>query len=381
MRLFYLFILLFIVSTKVFAQPNLIPYQKKLKWGFCNSKKQIIISAEFDDAFPFTEGFALVIKDKKYGLIDEDGKILNDTWYDYAESFSEGLAVIKNNKGFYGYIDRKGNNPIPFQFNTATSFHEGFAQAGDEGSMFVIDYKGNKISFLYNFIASYCNGFAAYSSGKDEWGFLDRSGQPITNENYYEVGNFSKEGLAAVRSSDFDQKIGFIDTTGKLVIPFQFENDRIPYFSEGMAPVSKNGLYGFINTSGDWVINPQYSYAVGFNEGLTCVFLNEKCGFIDKKGKVVIPIQYNSSVESDFNFYFSNGLAGIYDPEKEKIGFINKKGKTVIPFKYNYLGSYIRFGKDGLAKVPTPENYLYSGFINKKGKQYWEGIPAPKKNE
>ena len=322
-----------------------------------------------------------MVKDDKYGLIDEDGKILNDTWYDYAEPFSDGLAVVKNNKGFYGYLDRKGNNPIPFQYNTATSFSEGLAQAGDNSSMYVIDIKGNKISYLYNYIGSYNNGFAPYNTDLNEWGFLDRNGQPVGNENYYEVGNFSKEGLAAVKSSDFDQMVGFIDTTGKLIIPFQYENAWIPTFSEGLAPVSKDGLYGFINTIGEWVIKPQYAYAVGFHEGLSCVFLNGRCGFIDKKGKVVIPIQYKASIEGDFNFYFSNGLAGIFDPEKGKLGFINKKGKTVIPFKYNYLGSYIRFGKDGLAKVPTPENYLYSGFINKKGKQYWEGIPAPKKNE
>jgi len=361
----------------LFAQPKLIPYLKKDKWGFCNAKKKLIIPAEYDSVEPFQEGFALVEKGGKYAFVDENGKILNNTWYKMAESFSEGLAAVKNETNSYGYIDKGGITIIPFQYKTAASFVEGLAQAGDYGDMYVIDKKGNKISSTYDFIGSYNNGFAAYDAGTDNWGFLNRKGEAIGNDYYYSVGDFGKEGLAAVKSGEGGQLLGFIDTSGKVVISCQYENAWMSGFSEGLAAVSKDGKYGFIDTKGNWVVEAQYAYAVGFHEGLSCVFLNGRCGFIDKKGKVVVPIKYRASIEGDFNFYFNNGLAGIFDPEKGKLGFINKKGKVVLPFIYNYNGSYVHFRNDGIVLLPTPENYMRGAYIDKKGNKYWEGVEVP----
>ena len=58
-----------------------------------------------------------------------------------------------------------------------------------------------------------------------------------------------------------------------------------------------NGKWGFIDTSGRMVIQPQFSVPLksvpGFSEGLAAVYVQtDKVGYIDKTGKWVIQPKY-----------------------------------------------------------------------------------------
>lgn len=64
---------------------------------------------------------------------------------------------------------------------------------------------------------------------------------PIVEDNYREAGDFS-EGLAAVRELFY---WGFIDHTGKEVIPCQYGGAK--EFSEGLAAVYSDEKWGFID--------------------------------------------------------------------------------------------------------------------------------------
>lgn len=66
----------------------------------------------------------------------------------------------------------------------------------------------------------------------------------IQGQNSKYVGSFS-EGLAYVQKAG---KYGFIDTTGKLVIPCEW--DDAGKFSEGLASVTKTGKSGYIDITG-----------------------------------------------------------------------------------------------------------------------------------
>jgi WG containing repeat len=60
------------------AEPDLIPFLliKKdgtRKWGFANRKKEIVIPCVYDWVYPFCEGMAKVIKNRKNGFITSQG--------------------------------------------------------------------------------------------------------------------------------------------------------------------------------------------------------------------------------------------------------------------------------------------------------------------
>ena len=158
-----------------------------------------------------------------------------------------------------------------------------------------------------------------------KFGFIDKTGKEVIPLIYNDVYDFS-EGLARVEFDNCDY--GYIDKTGKVVITCE-DYDDVDDFSEGLAPVELDDQYGYIDKTGKEVIPCIYDYAWSFCEGLASVKLNEKWGFIDKTGKEVIPCIYERSTS------FINGLAGV--KLNEKWGFIDKTGKEIIPFIYDYL--------------------------------------------
>lgn len=84
-----------------------------------------------------------------------------------------------------------------------------------------------------------------------------------------------------------DGKWGFIDNTGTVVIPFEY--DGAFSFSEGLASVEKDGKYGFIDNTGTVVIPFEYDDALPFSEGLAYVEESKEGFYINKQGERVSP--------------------------------------------------------------------------------------------
>jgi hypothetical protein len=77
------------------------------KYGYIDNTGTTIIKAEFDEAYAFNDGIALVRIKNKYGYIDKSGKIVINPQFDEAEGFQEGLAYVAvGNKR--GYINTSG---------------------------------------------------------------------------------------------------------------------------------------------------------------------------------------------------------------------------------------------------------------------------------
>ncbi|OGP74618.1 MAG: hypothetical protein A2Y80_03435 [Deltaproteobacteria bacterium RBG_13_58_19] len=82
-----------------------------------------------------------------------------------------------------------------------------------------------------------------------------------------------------------EDKFGFIDQIGQVVIPPRF--DRVANFSEGLARVELGGKWGFADQTGKLVIPASFSEARNFAEGLAPVGVGRKTGYIDKTGNFV----------------------------------------------------------------------------------------------
>lgn len=101
--------------------------------------------------------------------------------------------------------------------------------------------------------------------------------------------------------------------------------DKYARFSEGLAPVEDaHRNWGYIDNTGKVVIPCQWSQAEPFSEGLAAVQdANWKWGFINKTGKVVIPpCRWKDA------YLFSGGVTKV----KDAFGIwwkIDKTGKVV----------------------------------------------------
>lgn len=134
------------------------------------------------------------------------------------------------------------------------------------------------------------------------------------------------------------QKWGYLDTSGRLVIPSIYDHARD--FSEGLAAVNSNGKWGYINKEGSIAIKPAFRSAYEFKDGVARVQeMNKKYGFINQKGEFLIdPIH-------DEVYDFSNGLARL--KSGIEYVYIHRSGDTVIHNGFTIAGNF----KSGFAKV------------------------------
>ena len=228
----------------------------------------------------------------------------------------------------------------------------------------------------YQEVKEYADGMAAVKFGNflnRKWGFIDESGKEVIPCNYSEVIFFSEE-LAAVK----DKKWGFIDKDGNEIVPFKY--DAAGSFTEGLAAVrtgnEKNGKWGFIDKKGTEIIPCKYNTVRMFNDGLAAVNNDGWC-FIDKKGNEVI-----SLIEYDFVRSFSDGYARVGKRERDNDGrnwinnwgLIDKRGNLIVPCEYMKIGNFekglAKVEKWGGGKVPGKGTTSTStGMINKSGKE------------
>lgn len=182
----------------------------------------------------------------------------------------------------------------------------------------------------------------------NRWGLIDGAGKVCVEANYEAVGE-PHNGLAEFLR---DGKVGFLDTSGAVVIPAQYPPELFRRFSGGLAHVKVEGKYGYIDRAGNMTIEPRFDQAAPFFEGLGNVKIDGKWGYVDMAGKVVIEPRFLHGS----NFF--EGMARI--AVEGSSGFIDRTGRFVIEPSFESAGVF----SEGLAAVKLNGRH---GFINQRG--------------
>ena len=190
----------------------------------------------------------------------------------------------------------------------------------------------------------------------------------------FEWSTSFSEGLAAAGLlQNGVVKWGYVDTSGAWVIEPQF--NYIRDFSDGLAAVgfphdNDSAIWGYIDRTGVVVIEPQFAGADPFCEGLAAVVVYEndapRFGYIDKTGTMVIRPQFEWAME------FSEGLAAV-GTNSGLCGYIDRTGAFVIPMELEGQAFYPFSG--GLARIDakTTDGSISPSYIDKTGKVIWRG--------
>lgn len=178
------------LTSKFLSDLNIDDYKEKLgivslngKFGVIENNGKIIVDYKYDFIWPYNEGVALVKLNNKYGFINKKGNLTIPLIYDDALSFSEGLApvLLKSEGNSWGYIDKKGNIKIPFKFNgfIARPFKESFASVYMKKGSGFINKKGDfVIKPIYNNTSSFKNGLAQVETFDSRF-FINVKGEKV----------------------------------------------------------------------------------------------------------------------------------------------------------------------------------------------------------
>jgi len=175
------------------------------------------------------------------------------------------------------------------------------------------------------------------------WGYFDQQGWLQCRVECVLALPFSEDRAAILVERPEGRKWGFIDITGDFVVEPQFE--AVEDFSQGVAAVcvratgvtteqgtnhhgemdtrAAAGLWGYIDKNGETTVEAQFLSAGRFVNGLAPVSLPRvsregiRAGFVDKSGQVVI-----GSQNWIFAREFAQGLAPVLMVRQRRFGFV-----------------------------------------------------------
>lgn len=335
------------------------------KFAYIDRTGKVVLRPPFEVLGAFVDGMAMAQRPKtpgmNFGFIDTSGKMVIESALvnkhvepkhpvHYGIWYSDGMVHIASPAGDRGFMDKTGRIVVKPQYARVKPFTEGMARVRP------FDLVGERA----------------------KWGYIDKTGKMVIPPKFISAYAFS-EGLASVaeRNPAGDRIGGFIDKTGRYVIgphDLRYRSYFGSCFSEGLARVYEadstlQGKYfGFIDRTGKIVIPARFDYVEDFSEGLASVVMGfppkRQCGYVDRTGKVVIPLRFEKALD------FSEGLACVQ--LKGKWGYIDKTGRLVIPAQFSEALSF-RGGLAVTVKTITKDDQTTHthGYIDASGRYVW----------
>lgn len=311
--------------------------------------------------FVYTEKYLAVNRNGKWGIVDNSGKAITPIGFDHVEAYDDCYVVSRNDmSSLMSYkgdilIDYEYNDIFPHILSNPSINPYGAGMARFNGKIAVLSPDNRVITkCIYDEIDfSVYDNILVVARGKNRnqrKGAINViTGDIVIPVEYDDLGHYS-EGLF---TAERDGKYGYIDNKNNVVIPFQY--DTAYEFSEGLAMVAKsytrpgylaNGMhYGFVDKTGRVVIpitldEPFRAYPHEFHEGLCGMgkdftgkgIIPKSYGYINTSGIFVIEPIYQEVTQ------FRDGLAFVQ--RNNKWGVINREGYPIISCDYDYRGFF-----------------------------------------
>ncbi|MBR2526442.1 WG repeat-containing protein [bacterium] len=338
---------------------NLAPATiNNLDWGYINKKGETVIPFKYTKASPFKNGYAVVCKDDKCGVIDKTGKVVVDIKYEHVNNeLTMGLFAVKSN-GKYGFVDTNGKTVVPFKYwsiNAYNLFSNGLAAVAISPNHWgFIDNNGKTVIPLkYSDVRYFENGYASVKKDKN-WIKIDKSGneislqdEPLSQELKNQLKLYDSYNLRDnVYYVEKANKSGILDKNGKVIVPAEFNSVYSPMYGVFKATYSSSDKYAFFGVNGKKLLNVKSAYADVIDSDLIHLSIMRKKpvsnaymiydldeGAVDMNGNTIVPNIY------DRLEYYRNDGNGVFIVTKNgKISLLDKKGKTIIPFgKYDAI--------------------------------------------
>jgi hypothetical protein len=298
----------------------------------------------------------------------------------FKEGFPRNGLFPVEVQGKRGYVDAAGTMVIPPRYDWAYFFSDGLASVGRAAKHGSIDRTGREVVPLESDFANMPvrEGLAAVSraSSQGPWGYVDTSGRFVIPHKYRNAGPFA-EGLAVVWT---EAGWAVIDKVGKEVIPEARVRKLYPvgWFADGRLrvtpPFDPKQLLpgatrpcGYLDRAGNVAMPLEFESECGaFSEGLAAVTKREppwggKRGYIDVEGRIVLAPRFDDAGE------FAGGLAPVR--QGRRWGFIDRRGQWAIAPRFLSAASF----SHGLAMITTADGE--PGYVDPAGKLVW---PRPR---
>lgn len=239
----------------------------------------------------------------------------------------------------WGFMDCNGKEVIPCRYDYVYAFSEGLAQVCLDDDRFFINEKGETV-----FTCKEYYEYGHFEQGRcwiadwdgDTRGYVDTKGEIIVTPSAFDDLEPISEGLRVNDPDMGDSPCEYINGKGNVVIPardLDFYNGS--QFQERFAAAShtKYGRYGYLDQRGNVTIPFIFTNAFGFDGGMAPVSREGKWGFIDREGYSLVPCRYVCTSPYQLPQFDDNGVAVVWN-EKGVCNAIDRSGRLLLPYWY-----------------------------------------------
>lgn len=321
-------------------------------------------------------------------------------WSNHARGtfLSNGMVLfseIRNNVTYTGLTDRAGNVLLDADYYRYGYLPHGYLLLNSDTDAILIGPTGEQVklgnrSWICGTYSTLTNDamltdtdslyFPIHDTATGEYLFIDRFGSPAFDRTYEHAYPFS-EGLAAVK---IDGLYGFIGSDGQMVISPRFL--EASSFFDGLAVIKDSNAYAMIDVKGELLFSWDWDYLSPCKNGAAVFSNNGGYGLVSCSGDILLPAKYDSISRYEGNFVVKeNGEISLYNmnthsllpfydsimPVTPSMAITTREGKygllsislcqeIVAPYLYlaSYLGEGVFYGsKDGKS----------AGFIDTSG--------------
>lgn len=198
-------------------------------------------------------------------------------------------------EGLYGLVRSDGTLAVPLAYTGVLWTRDGYAAVTDGETCALYDLvAAAPVGDGYEAIGEYAQGYVPVEQN-GLWGYLNpATGKLLGDGCVWESAQAFSEGLAGV---SLDGAYGFIDLTGQVAVGLQYAG--VAPFGEGLAGVRIGKRWGFIDTENKLVIKQAYTAVRTFRYGLCAVQKSDKWGLVDTEGNVVLRVKYAEITDFD----------------------------------------------------------------------------------
>ena len=256
---------------------TLTVFSRKGKRGFLNvNDGRIVIKAQYDKAWVFSDGLAAVVKDKKIGFVNASNEVVLPFRYDYSDRngwaidylFRDGYCTMTDERGACGLIDKDGNWVVEPQYDCIWTPHgDGYriVKDGDKYGLLNPELKfAYPLEYDYIEFSAEDAGILLSQNGR-KWqvdfdGTVTRPFVVDYTSWIYVPGTYD-EDEGSSKMSDYieyriDGQVGVLRRdNGRIVIPAIYESINILSETLFKAELREEGNWILIETNGDIVDN------------------------------------------------------------------------------------------------------------------------------
>jgi hypothetical protein len=269
--------------------------------GYVDDSGDVVIAPEFDAAKPFAKGHAVVKVNGLFGIIDETGSFTSPAEYEGAAILPGGELLLYRD-GISRLLDPAGKLVVEAQAQVIRPLDGNHVLLGDESryfdperfdlillirdaswriralstgietavfasevsfsadepglpfwqkiddEYFLTGPDGRRLTGALSFGGRLAGGLIV-AARDDRWGFIDTEGRTVIDFQFAWVSSYGGSNWTVFRVGRHDKaKFGFIDETGKIVIPAQF--DELRPFIDGLADVKLDEAWTIIDRTG-----------------------------------------------------------------------------------------------------------------------------------